>query len=108
MVNDPVSTNYHLLGLWTVSYDWSQIATDLFGLSGHVEEGFIAEQLEELYPAPDPQNPPTSKDEGHIWWHEYMTDEQKAMSSGVHNYYTFFNSEMLEAKIQEAIDASNE
>ena len=108
MVPNPVSTNYHLLGLYTVEYDWAPVANDLFGITGHVEEGFIAEQLEQLYPAPDPQNPPTSKEDGHIWWHEYMTDEQKALSSGVHNYYTFFNSEMLEAEIQAAINAASE
>ena len=68
-------------------------------------EGFIAEQLEELYPATDPQNPPTSKEDGHIWWHEYMTEDQKASSSGVHSYYTFFNSEMLQAEIDAAIAA---
>ena len=106
IVPNPVATNYHLLGLYTIEFDWSQTATDLFGMTGHVKEGFIAEQLEQLYPAPDPKNPPTSKKDGHIWWYEYMTDEQKAMSSGVHNYYTFVNSEMLEAKIQEAIEAS--
>ena len=39
---------------------------------------------------------------------EDMTDEQKALSSGVHNYYTFFNSEMLEAEIQAAINAASE
>ena len=108
VVPNPVLTNYHLIGLYTVEFDWSQTATDLFGLSGHVEEGIIAEQLEELYPAPDPNSPPTSKEDGHIWWHEYMTDEQKAMSSGVHNYYTFYNSEMLEAEIQAAINSSGE
>ena len=108
MVPNPVSTSYHLLGLYTVEYDWAPVADDLFGITGHVEEGFIAEQLEQLYPAPDPQNPPTSKEDGHIWWHEYMTDEQKALSSGVHNYYTFFNSEMLEAEIQAAINAASE
>jgi len=100
-----ITTNYHLLGLVTFEYEWNQVATDLFSLSGHVEEGFLAEQLEELYPPADPQNPPTSKEDGHIWWHEYMTEDQKASSSGVHNYYTFFNSEMLQAEIDAAIAA---
>jgi len=102
---DEITTNYHLIGLTTFEYEWNQTADDLFGLSGHVTEGFIAEQLEELYPAADPQNPPTSKDDGHIWWHEYMSDEQKDSSAGVHNYYTFFNSEMLQAEIDAAIAA---
>ena len=99
---DEVTTDYHLIGLMTIEYEWNQTADDLFELSGHVAEGFIAEQLEQLYPAPDPQNPPTSKEDGHIWWHEYMSDEQKALSNDVHNYYTFFNSEMLQAEIDAA------
>ena len=97
-----ITSDYALIGLTVVEYEWNQIANDLFGLTGHVTEGFIAEQLEQLYPAPDPQNPPTSKDDGHVWWHEYMTDDQKELSDGVHNYYTFFNSVML----QELIDAA--
>tara|TARA_B100001287_G_C22649100_1_gene514270 strand:- start:853 stop:1647 length:795 start_codon:yes stop_codon:yes gene_type:complete len=97
-----ITTDYHLIGLMTVEYEWNQTAGDLFELSGHIAEGFIAEQLEELYPAPDPQNPPTSKEDGHIWWYEYMSDEQKALSTNVHNYYTFFNSEMLQAEIDAA------
>lgn len=108
MVPNPTKSNYHLIGLYTVEYDWNPIAEQLFGLTGHVEEGFIAEQLEELYPAPDPDNPPTSKEDGHIWWHQHMTPEQKAVDPGVHNYYTFFNSEMLEAEIQAAVDGQND
>ena len=99
---DEITTDYYLIGLTTVEYEWNQIATDLFGLSGHTAEGFIAEQLEQLYPAPDPENPPTSKEDGHIWWHEHMSDEQKALTDNVHNYYTFFNSEMLQEKINAA------
>ena len=98
----PTLTEYHLIGLHTFEYDWAPVANDLFGLTGHVEEGFLAEQLEELFPAPDPSNPPTSKEDGHLWWHEYMSEEQKALSSGVHAYYTFFNTELLEEKIAEA------
>ena len=97
-----ITSDYHVIGLSTVEYEWQQIATDLFGYSGHVAEGFIAEELEALYPAPDPQNPPTSKEDGHIWWHEYVTDEQLSEVDNVHKYYTFFNSEMLQAEIDAA------
>jgi hypothetical protein len=98
----PTLTSYHLIGLHTFEYDWAPIANDLFGLTGHIEEGFLAEQLEELFPAPD-SSPPTSKEDGHIWWHEYMTEEQKSATSGVHDYYTFYNTELLDEKIAEAI-----
>lgn len=97
-----ITSDYHLIGLSTVEYKWQQIAADLFGYSGHVAEGFIAEELESLYPAPDPQNPPTSKEDGHIWWHEYVSDEQLSELDNVHKYYTFFNSEMLQAEIDAA------
>jgi hypothetical protein len=99
---DEITTDYHLVGLTTFEYEWNQVASDLFDLTGHVAEGFIAEQLEELYPAPDPQNPPTSAEDGHIWWHEFMTDDQKAAAIDVHNYYTFYNSDMLNAEINTA------
>ena len=102
---EDVTTDYHLIGLATFEYEWNAIAKALFGLEGHVAEGFLAEQLESLYPAPDPANPPTSKDDGHIWWHEYMTDEQKALHENVHNFYTFFNSALLEAEIAAAKEA---
>ena len=59
-------------------------------------------KLEVLFPAPDPENPPTSEADGHIWWHEYMSDEQKALAENVHDYYTRFNSIMLQAEIDAA------
>jgi len=96
------TSDYHLLGLSTFKFEWNEVAFALFGLTGTVEEGFLAEQLESLYPAPDPENPPTSKDEGHMWWYEYMSEEQKALHENVHDYYTFFNSELLGAAIAEA------
>ena len=83
----------------TFRFEWNEVAKVLFDLEGIVEEGFLAEQLENLYPAPDPENPPTSKEDGHIWWHEYMSDDQKSLHENVHDYYTFFNSELLEAEI---------
>ena len=99
------TSDYHLIGLSTFSFEWNEVADALFGLSGTVDEGFIAEQLETLYPAPDPENPPTSREDGHIWWHEYMSDEQKSLHENVHEFYTFFNSELLEAEIAAAKEA---
>ena len=98
-----VTSDYHLIGLTTVEYEWKPIANTLFGYSGHVQEGFIAEELETLFPAPDPQNLPTSIDDGHIWWHEYTTEEQKESDSSVHNYYTLVNTALLQAEIDAAI-----
>ena len=97
-----ITTDYHLIGLTTVEYEWKPIAKELFGYSGHVAEGFISEQLEQLFPATDPENPPTSKEDGHIWWYNYTTSEQKTYSPDAHDYYTFFNSEMLQEKIDAA------
>ncbi len=101
-----VTTDYHLIGLTTFEYEWNDIANELFGMSGHVAEGFLAEELEYLYPAPDPSNPPTSKDDGHVWWHHHIDAHTRSTVPGAHKYYTFFNAELLDELIAAAKESN--
>jgi len=98
-----ITSQYNLIGLTVYEYEWKAIANILFGLSGTVTEGFMAEQLEVLYPAPDPENPPTSEADGHIWWHYYTTEEERALGADVHSYYTMYSETILQEEINAAI-----